>query len=304
MMVKVIMDCDPGIDDAVALAVALNNPSIDLKLVTTVAGNVTVDKTTMNACKIVSFFNGKVPVAAGAAQPLIKPFEDAARVHGESGMAGYKFGDQYQSPLQQTAVQVMRDVIMKDGPLTLVATGSYTNVALLLREYPEVKPHIQRIIAMGGSLSGGNMTSAAEFNVFTDPDAAKVMYRSGIPIVMVGLDVTLQALLTNDSLNQLKKTNEAGRMLYGLISHYHDTTGGNGGRPMHDLNTFFYLLHPEAFETKNYWIDIQTAGPAIGATVADIRGAYHNGKVNARVCTWVDANQFNRWLLDQVQQMK
>ena len=219
MTIKIIMDTDPGIDDAAALAMALNNPEIDLRLITAVEGNVTVDKTTANALKIVHFFKKDVPVAAGAAQPLIKPFEDAARIHGESGMPGYDFGDDYGQPIAKPAVEALHDAIMAEDEITLVPTGSYTNIALLLAEYPEVKSHIKQIVAMGGSISGGNMTSVAEFNVFTDPDAASIMYQSGIPIVTVGLDVTLKALLTPATQAKLLSLGETGKMLHGLITH-------------------------------------------------------------------------------------
>lgn len=303
MTIKIIMDTDPGIDDAAALAMALNNPEIDLKLITAVAGNVTVDKTTANALKIVHFFKKDVPVAAGAAQPLIKPFEDAARIHGESGMPGYDFGDDYGQPIAKPAVEALHDAIMAEDEITLVPTGSNTNIALLLAEYPEVKSHIKQIVAMGGSISGGNMTSVAEFNVFTDPDAASIMYQSGIPIVTVGLDVTLKALLTPATQAKLLSLGETGKMLHGLITHYND--GDNEqGHPMHDVNTIFYLLHPEAFTTKDLWVDIQTSGPAIGAMVADIRGAYHNGQTNAKVCVDIDAEQFNQWFIEQVEKIE
>ncbi|QGF39724.1 ribonucleoside hydrolase RihC [Limosilactobacillus gastricus] len=303
MTIKIIMDTDPGIDDAAALAMALNNPEIDLKLITAVAGNVTVDKTTANALKIVHFFKKDVPVAAGAAQPLIKPFEDAARIHGESGMPGYDFGDDYGQPIAKPAVEALHDAIMAEDEITLVPTGSYTNIALLLAEYPEVKSHIKQIVAMGGSISGGNMTSVAEFNVFTDPDAASIMYQSGIPIVTVGLDVTLKALLTPATQAKLLSLGETGKMLHGLITHYND--GDNEqGHPMHDVNTIFYLLHPEVFTTKDLWIDIQTSGPAIGAMVADVRGAYHNGQTNAKVCVDIDAEQFNQWFIEQVEKIE
>lgn len=304
MTTKIIMDTDPGIDDAAALTMAINDPSIDLKLVTAVAGNVTVDKTTANALKIVHFFgkDKEIPVAAGAEQPLIKPFEDAARIHGESGMPGYDFGDDYGQPIKKSAVEALHDAIMAEDEITLVPTGSYTNIALLFSQYPEVKSHIKQIVAMGGSLSGGNMTSAAEFNVFTDPDAAKIMYNAGIPIVTVGLDITLKALLTADTIEKLGQMNEAGKMLHGLITHYND--GSNAGRPMHDVNTIFYLLHPDKIQTKEMWVDVQTDGPAIGALVGDIRGAYHNGKTNAKVCVDIDADYFNKWFLDEVSKIK
>lgn len=296
----IVMDCDPGIDDAAALVCAILEPQLDLKLVTTVAGNVSVEKTTQNALKIAEFVGSDVPVAAGAAQPLLKPFEDAARVHGESGLAGYDFPSPTRQPLTQTAVQALHSTIMTASePLTLVATGAYTNIALLLREYPEVKSHIKQIVAMGGSLSGGNMTSVAEFNVFTDPDAAQIMYHAGIPIVTVGLDVTGKALVTPARVKSLAQTNRVGAMLAALINHYGD--GSRKGRPMHDVNTICYLMHPEFYTTKDYWVDVQTSGPAIGALVADTRGAYHGDRTNAKVCLDIDAAAFNDWFLAEVQ---
>jgi Inosine-uridine nucleoside N-ribohydrolase len=234
---------------------------------------------------------------------LIKPFEDAARIHGESGMPGYDFGTDYGKPIQKSAVEALRDEIMaSDEPITLVPTGSYTNIALLFTEYPEVKDRIKEIIAMGGTLAKGNMTSAAEFNVFTDPHAAKIMYDSGIPIVMVGLDVTLKALLTPATMDKLGTMGRTGKMLQALVTHYND--GDENGHPMHDVNTIFYLLHPEAMTTEEMWVDVQTEGPAMGETVGDIRGAYHDGKTNAKVCVDIDAAAFNKWFLEEVAAIK
>ncbi|MCK8624856.1 ribonucleoside hydrolase RihC [Apilactobacillus sp. M161] len=304
-MTDIIMDCDPGIDDAVALSIALNNSHLNVKLVTTVAGNVSVDKTTKNALNIINFF-GKaktVRVAAGAKQPLIKAFEDAARIHGSSGIGGYQFTHpSLVPPLKVNAVQALYNEIMQSSnPITLVATGSYTNVALLLSEYPEVAKRLTRIIAMGGSLSSGNMTSVAEFNCFTDPHAAEIMYQSGVPIVMVRLDITNKALLTHATLQTIAHLNSTGKMLYDIISA--DGDQNNQGVAMHDVNTIFYLLHPEFIHTQAFWIDVQTTGPANGATVGDIRGAYHNGKTNAEVCTDIDVQAFNNWFINEVKQM-
>lgn len=299
MSTKIIMDTDPGIDDAAAITFALNHPDLDLQLITTVAGNVTVDKTTLNALKLTRFFNSDVPVAGGAAQPLIKPFEDAVRIHGVSGMPGYDFPTDLAEPLPETAVEALRDYIMAaEQPITLVPTGAYTNIALLFKTYPEVMPHIKEIVAMGGALGKGNMTSAAEFNVFTDPHAAEIMYQSGVPITMVGLDVTMKALLTRESIEQLPALSKTGEMLHALFGHYNDRN--QTGVAMHDVNTLFYLLHPEAFTTEKMWIDVQTEGPANGETVGDIRGAYHDGKTNATVCVDIDAAAFNKWFLETV----
>lgn len=298
MTIKIIMDTDPGIDDAAAITMAINDSNIDLKLITTVAGNVTVDKTTKNALKLVRFFNADVPVAAGAKQPLIKPFEDAARIHGESGMPGYDFPEDLPKPMDKSAVEALRDEIMANDKITLVPTGSYTNIALLFSEYPEVKDHIERIVAMGGSLGKGNMTSAAEFNVFTDPHAARIVYNAGIPIVMVGLDITMKALLTHESIEKLPTLNETGKMLHDIIIH--DGDNSDSGIAMHDVNTIFYLLHPEAIKTEDMWVDVQTEGPAMGETVGDIRGAYHDGKINTSVCVDIDADAFNKWFIEEV----
>lgn len=303
MTTKIIMDTDPGIDDAAAISVAINNPEIELELITTVAGNVTVDKTTKNALKLVKFFNADVPVASGAEQPLLKPFEDAARVHGESGMPGYDFGEEPAEVPANNAVEVLYQTIMaNDDPITLVPTGSYTNIALLLKEHPDVKGKIKKIVAMGGAIGMGNMTSAAEFNVFTDPHAAEIVYQSGIPVVMVGLDVTMKALLTPETIATIKTLGKPGEMLGAIFTHYYE--GNEGGIPMHDVNTLAYILNPEMYQTEEYWVDVVTEGPAIGETVADIRGAYHDGKTNAEVCVDIDAAAFNKWFIAEVKKMR
>ncbi|AEV95897.1 ribonucleoside hydrolase RihC [Pediococcus claussenii] len=303
MTTKIILDTDPGIDDAAAISVALNSSEFEVELISTVAGNVTVDKTTKNALKLVHFFDSNVEVAGGAEQPLLKPFEDAARVHGESGMRGFDFNYEPTEIPVNNAVERLYNVIMaNDGPITLVPTGSYTNVALLFKQHPDVKEKIGKIVAMGGSIGMGNMTSAAEFNVFTDPHAAEIVYQSGVPIVMVGLDVTMKALLTQETLDTIKTLGKAGEMLGGLFSHYYE--GNEGGIPMHDVNTLAFMLHPEFYKTEDLWIDVVVDGPAIGETVADIRGAYHGGSTNAQVCVDIDADAFNKWFIEEVRNMK
>lgn len=303
MTTKIILDTDPGIDDAAAISVALNSSEFEVELISTVAGNVTVDKTTKNALKLVHFFDSNVEVAGGAEQPLLKPFEDAARVHGESGMRGFDFNYEPTEIPVNNAVERLYNVIMaNDEPITLVPTGSYTNVALLFKQHPDVKEKIGKIVAMGGSIGMGNMTSAAEFNVFTDPHAAEIVYQSGVPIVMVGLDVTMKALLTQETLDTIKTLGKAGEMLGGLFSHYYE--GNEGGIPMHDVNTLAFMLHPEFYKTEDLWIDVVVDGPAIGETVADIRGAYHGGSTNAQVCVDIDADAFNKWFIEEVRNMK
>ncbi|WP_281166103.1 ribonucleoside hydrolase RihC [Liquorilactobacillus sicerae] len=298
-----ILDMDPGVDDAVALAVAVNNPVFDVKLITSVAGNVNVDKTTRNELKLLQFLDKtEIPVARGAAQPLKKKFEDAAYIHGQSGLPGYDFPSVTLKPDPRPAVKAIYQTLKQaPAPMTIVATGAYTNIAELLLRYPEIKAQISRLILMGGSISGGNVSSVAEFNIYTDPDAAKIVYQSGLPIVMIGLDVTLQALVTWETLKKLAALGKTGTMLYQLITAYQDIHPN--GKPLHDVNTIFYLLHPEAIETKNYQIDVVTQGPAIGATVADIQNRWSHGQTNAKVGVNIDADYFNQWLLAEVSQM-
>lgn len=292
---RIIMDCDPGIDDACALT----NPDIALELITTVAGNVTVDKTTKNALKLTEFFGKNVPVASGAQKPLLRQLEDAAEVHGESGIDGYDFDEPAGTPLKSDAVTALRDRLMSSPtPRTVIATGAFTNIGLLLSLYPEVKPKISEFILMGGSLSAGNMTSVAEFNVFTDPHAAQIVLSSGIKTTMIGLDCTMSGRITDETRDRIGKSGRAGKMLASIIKRDidHDETG----TAVHDLQTIFYLLHPEMFKTEELWVDVVCEGPASGATVADVRKAYHD-KTNVNVCLDVDTNAFNEWFLSSVQ---
>ena len=205
MTYRILMDCDPGIDDACALSCALTDPEISLELITTVAGNVAVDKTTKNALRLVEFFSKDVPVAAGARKPLLKQLEDASEVHGESGIDGYDFGEPSIKPFSDDAVSILKDKLLHSNvPLTIIATGSFTNLGLLLSLYPEVKPKIKEFILMGGSLAQGNMTSVAEFNVFTDPHAARIVFSSGIKTTMIGLDCTLFGRISDETKDKIK----------------------------------------------------------------------------------------------------
>lgn len=296
---KIILDTDPGIDDAAAITIAMNHPEIDLKLLTTVVGNVDVDKTTLNALKLATYYDNDTPIAKGARKPLIREHEDASYVHGVSGMDGFDFPEPNRTVVKGHAVEVIRETLLaSDEPITLVPVGALTNIALLLNQYPEVKDKIERIVLMGGGIFAGNTTSHAEFNIYTDPHAAQMVFQSGVPIVMVGLDVTHKALLTQDSLDKLADLGPAGEMLHALFVRYGDTTP-NKGTAMHDVCTMFYLLHPDKVKTEDYHIEVALDGPAMGATIADIRHAYYDN-TNATVCVDIDAEFFNKWFLETI----
>ena len=185
MRLPIILDPDPGIDDAAAIAAALFAPQLDLQLMTTVAGNVSVEKTTRNALQLLHFWNADVPLAQGSAKPLLRSLRDAAYVHGESGMEGYDFVEHDRQPLAKPAFIALRDALMSaPEPITLVAIGPLTNIALLLMHYPECTFNIRRLVIMGGSAGRGNFTPNAEFNIAVDPEAAARVFQSGIEIVM------------------------------------------------------------------------------------------------------------------------
>ena len=302
-MPSVILDMDPGIDDAAAIAVAANHPDLDVKLITTVAGNVSVDKTTKNTLKLLSFFDADIPVAMGAKAPLKKEFVDASAIHGSSGMPGYDFPEPQQKPLDLSAVEAIHQVIAQtDEKITLITTGSYTNIAEFIQQYPSDLDQVEQLILMGGSISGGNCSSVAEFNVFTDPDAAKIVFEAPVEKTMIGLDVTLKALITPATLNTIKDMGKSGDMLYKIIAVYEDIHAG--GKPMHDVNTILYALEPDLIVTKEMNIDVATDGPAIGATVADIQNRWHQpGTHNAKVGVDIDAEKFNQWFIEQVARM-
>lgn len=299
-MIPIILDTDPGIDDAAAIVLALKHPEIDVKLITTVLGNVDVNKTTNNALRLVEFLGSDVPVAKGASTPLIREFEDASYAHGETGMDGYDFPEITREPLAFHAVEAMKQVLEQtDEVITIVAVGALTNLALLIKMYPECLKNIKEIVIMGGSISGGNTQSASEFNIYADPHAAKIVFDAGLPLTMIGLDATSTTLLQKEVVMKIKDTNTVGRMFYSLFEYYRGGSIETGLR-MHDACVIYHLLYKEKTIAKDYYIDIALDGPAMGATVADIRGAYFPSRTNCRVALAFDVEHFNKWFLDTI----
>ncbi len=293
---SIILDTDPGIDDAVAIAAALFAPQLDLKLLTTVAGNVSVEKTTRNALQLMHFWQKDIPVAQGAAAPLVRKLRDAAYVHGESGMEGYAFVEHSRKLLHKPAFQAIYECLnASPEPITLVAIGPLTNIALLLIQYPECKAKIKRLVIMGGSAGRGNFTPNAEFNIAIDPEAAARVFESGLEIVMCGLDVTNQAMLSPEYLTTLPGLNQTGKMLHALFSHYRSGSMSSGLR-MHDLCAIAWLVKPELFQTKPCFVAVETRGEfTAGTTVVDIEGRYQR-EPNAHVALDLDVAGFQRWV--------
>ena len=297
----VIIDTDPGIDDALAIAIALFSEELDVKLVTTVAGNVSLENVTNNALKLLAFWEKDIPVAAGADKPLIEPLVDASNVHGVTGMEGYDFPEpKKELLLEEHAVNAMRRVIMESQePVTLMPIAPLTNIAMLFAMYPEVKGNIKEIVMMGGSAGSGNKGVMSEFNIATDPEAAKIVFDSGLPIVMAGLDVGWKALVYPEDSAKLLEMGKTGEMAYSLFKKYRGGTFGTGLK-MYDSCAVAYLLCPELFTVEETFVDIELAGSMTrGCTVVDLKG-YLKQKPNARVCTDIDGEKFRKWFLEYV----
>lgn len=296
--IPVIIDTDPGIDDAAAIAAALFSPQLEIKLITTVCGNVSVEKTTRNALQLMAFWQQSVPVARGAAAPLLRPARDASDVHGESGMAGYHFTPTEKHVIEQPAFIAICDALMASPePVTLVTIGPLTNIALLLTQYPACKDRIQRIVMMGGSAGRGNLTPNAEFNIAVDPEAAAIVFNSGVDIVMCGLDVTNQAILSPDYLQTLATQNRTGEMLHSLFSHYRSGSMKSGLR-MHDLTAIAFLVRPDLFQIQRCFVAVETQGEyTSGTTVVDLEK--RSGQpANAGVALGIDVPGFQRWVAE------
>lgn len=297
----IIIDTDPGIDDAIALAIALFDEELDVKLITTVCGNVSLEKVTNNALKLLTFWKKSIPIAKGAKDPLIKILDDASNVHGESGMDGYEFEEADESLLlKENAVNAMYRVLMASNEkVEVICIGPLTNLALLLKVYPEVKKKIATVILMGGSTQRGNKGIMSEFNIHTDPEAAKIVFDSSLPIVMVGLDVGFKALVYPADSIKIKTFNKTGEMIYSLLQRYR----GNGlrnGLKMYDSCAIAYLLKPEMFEVRDVFVDIELHGfYTTGTTVTDLSN-YLKKDPNAKVCLDINQEMFKDWFLDKL----
>jgi len=277
MALPIILDCDPGHDDAIALVLALASPELEVKAVTSSAGNQTPDKTLRNVLRMLTLLKrSDIPVAGGAVKPLMRDLIIADNVHGETGLDGPALPEPGFAPQNCTAVELMAKVLRESPePVTLVATGPQTNVALLLNSHPELHAKIARIVIMGGAMGLGNWTPAAEFNIYVDPEAAEIVFQSGIPVVMAGLDVTHRAQIMADEIERFRAINNpVARTVAELLDffmEYHKTEKwGFQGAPLHDPCTIAWLLKPEIFTTARRWVGVEMQGKYTqGMTVVD-----------------------------------
>ncbi|SEA36431.1 purine nucleosidase [Thalassobacillus cyri] len=276
---NVILDCDPGHDDAIAIIMAASNANLNIEAITTVAGNVSVDKTTLNAQRICDLIDLKhVPLAKGANRPLVKRSEIAEEIHGDSGLDGPQFPDHPTKTIEKihAADLIIDKILTSDKPITLVPTGPLTNIALAMLKEPAILPKIKEIVLMGGG-TYGNWTPAAEFNIYVDAEAAKVVFESGVPLTMFGLDITHQAQATTSIIDDLAaiKNPVADTVveLLDFFKHTYQEYFGFDGAPIHDACTVAYLINPSIFDFKHVHVDIETKGEySYGMTCVDLLG--------------------------------
>ena len=306
MAEPVIIDCDPGHDDALALLLAAGDPRLRLLGVTTVAGNQTLDKTTRNALRILALAGvADVPVAAGCDRPLVGELTVAEDIHGSSGLDGPDLDVPVGELAGVHAVELMRRLIVAgDEPVTLIATGPLTNVALLLRRHPEVVPRVRRVVFMGGSTERGNTTPYGEFNIVTDPEAADIVLRSGLPTTMIGLNVTHQALATAEIIAEFRGMGtRLGVICAELMTFFASTyrrVFGFEHPPVHDPIAVAAVLEPAMVRTVAVPVAVELAGAYTrGATVVDLHGRTGNVP-NADVAVELDVAAFWRLLMAAV----
>jgi pyrimidine-specific ribonucleoside hydrolase len=325
---RVIIDTDPGVDDALAILLALRSPELQVEAITPVAGNVPLEFTLPNALKLVEIAGRtEVPVAAGARHPLVRQLITASHVHGNNGLAGVEFPEPKIKPVSETAPELIRKIVSANpGQISIVAVGPLTNVGTALRADPELAGKIRSIVIMGGSLSGGNMTPAAEFNLYVDPEAARIVFDAGVPLTMVGLDVTRKALFTEERLKVMETAKNPSGIAAAKIMRATLDRLNRGPHPMieamHDPLTVANLIDPGILTLKDYYVEIETegeftAGQTVGWAYGPARGSApmalaekHEGtavlateesfKPNAKVAVEVDAERFFRLLLGRL----
>ena len=298
----VILDVDPGHDDAVALMLACGHPYLDLLAVTTVAGNVPIEKTTRNTLRVLSLVGcTDVPVGVGASEPLKRPLHTAENIHGESGLDGpEEIPEASFGPDERGAVALIKDTLLASpDPVTLVPVGPLTNIATFLREHPDKKDRVARISLMGGSMGHGNTTPAAEYNIYVDPEAAHEVFESGLPITMSGLDVTHQAGAGHEERERLRATGRVGGVVAGFLDYFasnYESIFGFDAPPLHDPVAVAAVLEPGLLKTRPMRVDIERGSDlSRGETVCDFYGV--TGRTpNAEVGVELDREGFFRML--------
>jgi len=321
---RIILDTDPGVDDAIAILLALRSPELKLEAITPVSGNVPLAFTLPNALRLLEIAgHPEIPVAAGAPVPLVRRLVTAAYVHGNNGLGGVEFPEPKIKPVSETASDLIRRIVRANpGEITIVAIGPLTNIATVLKVDPAIAPMIKSFVLMGGALNGGNITPAAEFNFYVDPEAARIVFDSGVPITMVGLDVTNKVLLRESQVRTLEAAQNpvsqaAGKIMRATLGRIYKTNDETVVA-MHDPLTIASLIDPTVVTLRDYYVQIETsgeitAGQSVGYSHGPVRRSppmdtgTANGpipveefKPNCKVAVGVDPDKFFRLLIPRL----
>jgi inosine-uridine nucleoside N-ribohydrolase len=322
---RIILDCDTGVDDAIAILLALRSLELKVEALTAVSGNVPLSFTLPNTLRMVELTGRTdVPVAAGAAAPLMRRPISASDVHGNNGLGGLDFPDPKLKPLAESASELIRRVVRSSpGKITIVGIGPLTNVALALKADPSLAAQIKEIVVMGGSLSGGNITPPAEFNFYVDPEAARIVFDSGVPVTMVGLNVTQKVQIGETQIAALEAaktpvSQAAAKILRATLDHMRQTRGaGINSMAMHDPLTVAHLIDPTILTLKDYYVQIETTGefsagesvafdhsPRLSPPMSTGQPASESSppeyKPNCKVAVAVDPDKFFRLLIPRL----
>lgn len=308
--IPVILDCDPGHDDAIAMILAHVSPELEILGVTTIAGNQTVEKTTLNALKILTFLGLRVPVAKGCSKPLFRELIIAPEVHGVTGLDGPDLPEPAFPIEDCSAVELIARILREsERKVTLVPTGALTNIALLLITYPRLKDKIERISLMGGAASGGNWTPAAEFNILVDPEAADIVFKSGLTITMAGLDATHKAIITRKDTERFRKIGTkaaklTAELLDFFVTFHEENFPQFGGSPLHDACAVAWLVKPDLFTSIHKHVEIDTQGElTTGCTVTDMR-AFLAAEPNIEILVEVKRREFVNFLAERLSMLE
>jgi len=305
-MIPVLIDCDPGQDDALALLLALGSPELGVLGVTAVAGNQTVDKTTANALRVLELAGRTdIRVASGAEGPLSGELVVAADAHGESGLDGVDLPPASTEPVPEHAKDFLAARLdASERPVTLIALGPLTNVALLVEAHPEATRRIERIVLMGGAIHEGNQTPSAEFNIWIDPEAAARVFESGLDVTMVGLDVTNKAVLTAADADRIRDSGPIGAAAAAMLDFYlgfYNEAYEHGGAPIHDAVAVAHVFRTDLLTLGGKHVEVDTSdGICRGRTVVDMRKRTSGPGPNAHVALDIDAEGFRSLLLGRL----
>ncbi|MES2891598.1 MAG: nucleoside hydrolase [Bacteroidota bacterium] len=306
----IIIDCDPGHDDAIMLMLAVGCRQFDIRAVTTCAGNQTQDKTLLNALRVLTLIGEEVPVYRGCEKPLFRNLVIGDYVHGESGIDGTELPAPGFAAKTGSAIAAIAAILEKaTEQITIVATGPLTNIASLFLAFPELKPKIKQLVLMGGGITRGNYTPLAEFNIYIDPEAAAIVFNASVPLVMCGLDVTHKALFFEEDIERFRGMgNRTGKAVAELVQFFSVFYRSNrpelvGGAALHDPCTIAWLLEPSLFKSKPCFVDVETQGKlTTGATVVDFYNLLKR-QPNTEVIYDVDREAFVNLLFASIQSL-